>query len=132
MVRAGQTEAAVDLARMAGLTPAGVICEIMNDDGTMSRVPELTKFARKHKLLMITIADLIRYRTRTEKMVCRAATAALPTEHGDFRIYAYESGLDGETHVALVKGDIGDGRRLMVRVHSKCLTGDVFHSNRCD
>ncbi len=132
LVRAGHTEAAVDLSRIAGLPPAGVICEIMNTDGTMSRVPELTKFARKHRLLMITIADLIRYRTRTEKMVCRAATAALPTEHGDFRIYAYESGLDGETHVALVKGDIGDGRRLMVRVHSKCLTGDVFHSNRCD
>ena len=132
LVRAGHTEAAVDLSRIAGLPPAGVICEIMNADGTMSRVPELTKFARKHRLVMITIADLIRYRTRTEKMVRRVATAALPTEHGEFRIFAYDSGLDGETHVALVKGDIGDGRRLMVRVHSKCLTGDVFHSSRCD
>ena len=132
LVRAGQTEAAVDLARMAGLYPAGVICEIMNDDGTMSRVPELAKFARKHKLLMITIADLIRYRTRTEKMVRRVATAALPTEHGEFQIYAYDSALEGETHVALVRGDVGDGRDIMVRVHSKCLTGDVFHSARCD
>jgi 3,4-dihydroxy 2-butanone 4-phosphate synthase/GTP cyclohydrolase II len=132
LVRAGHTEAAVDLSRIAGLPPAGVICEIMNTDGTMSRVPELTKFARKHKLLMITIADLIRYRIKTEKMVRRAAVASLPTEHGPFTIYAYENGLDGETHIALVRGEIGDGRRLMVRVHSKCLTGDVFHSSRCD
>ena len=132
LVRAGHTEAAVDLSRIAGLPPAGVICEIMNPDGTMSRVPELTKFARKHKLVMITIADLIRYRIRTEKMVKRAAHAQLPTDHGQFEIYAYENGLDGETHVALVKGEIGDGKGLVVRVHSKCLTGDVFHSNRCD
>lgn len=132
LVRAGHTEAAVDLSRIAGLPPAGVICEIMNPDGTMSRVPELAKFARKHKLVMITIADLIRYRIRTEKMVKRAAHAQLPTDHGQFEIYAYENGLDGETHVALVKGEIGDGKGLVVRVHSKCLTGDVFHSNRCD
>jgi 3,4-dihydroxy 2-butanone 4-phosphate synthase / GTP cyclohydrolase II len=132
MVRAGQTEAAVDLSRIAGLYPAGVICEIMNEDGTMARVPELTKFARKHGLLMITIADLIQYRMRTERLVRRVATAALPTEHGAFRIVAYENQLDNETHVALVRGDIGDGRDVLVRVHSKCLTGDVFHSARCD
>jgi 3,4-dihydroxy 2-butanone 4-phosphate synthase/GTP cyclohydrolase II len=132
MVRAGQTEAAVDLSRMAGLYPAGVICEIMNDDGTMARVPELTRFARKHKLLMITIADLIQYRMRTERLVKRAAHANLPTAHGAFQIYAYDSQLDSQTHVALVRGDIGDGRDVLVRVHSKCLTGDVFHSARCD
>jgi len=132
LVRAGQTEAAVDLARIAGLYPAGVICEIMNDDGSMARVPELTKFARKHKLLMITVADLIQYRLRTEGLVQRVASAALPTEHGDFRVYAYESTIDRETHVALVKGDLGDGLNVLVRVHSRCLTGDVFHSARCD
>jgi 3,4-dihydroxy 2-butanone 4-phosphate synthase / GTP cyclohydrolase II len=132
LVRAGQTEAAVDLARIAGLYPAGVICEIMNDDGTMSRVPELTKFARKHKLLMITVADLIQYRLRTEGLVHRVATANLPTEHGDFKVFAFESVIDRETHVALVKGDIGDGENVLVRVHSRCLTGDVFHSARCD
>jgi 3,4-dihydroxy 2-butanone 4-phosphate synthase/GTP cyclohydrolase II len=132
MVRAGQTEAAVDLARIAGLEPAGVICEIMNEDGTMARVPELTKFARKHGLPMITIADLIQYRMRTERLVKRAAVAALPTEHGAFHIHAYESQLDGQTHVALVRGEIGDGKDVLVRVHSKCLTGDVFHSARCD
>ena len=132
LVRSGHTEAAVDLARIAGLEPAGVICEILNDDGTMARVPELRKFARKHKLLMITIADLIRYRMRTESMVKRVARALLPTAHGPFEVHAYESGLDGETHVALVRGDLTDGQRVMVRVHSKCLTGDVFHSSRCD
>jgi 3,4-dihydroxy 2-butanone 4-phosphate synthase/GTP cyclohydrolase II len=132
MVRAGQTEAAVDLARMAGLYPAGVICEIMNEDGTMARVPELTKFAKKHGLLMITIADLIQYRMRTERLVKRVASAELPTEHGAFRIFAYGNLLDNETHVALVRGDIGDGKDVLVRVHSKCLTGDVFHSGRCD
>jgi 3,4-dihydroxy 2-butanone 4-phosphate synthase / GTP cyclohydrolase II len=132
LVRAGQTEAAVDLARIAGLYPAGVICEIMNKDGSMARVPELTRFAKRHKLLMITIADLIQYRMRTEALVKRAAAAALPTEFGEFRVIAYESLIDRETHVALVKGDIGDGRDVMVRVHSKCLTGDVFHSARCD
>lgn len=132
LVRSGHTEAAVDLARMAGLPPAGVICEIMNDDGTMARVPELTKFAKKHKLPMITIAELIRYRMRHESMVMRVAKAALPTAHGPFEIFAYQSGLDGETHVALVKGDISSVERILVRVHSKCLTGDVFHSLRCD
>jgi 3,4-dihydroxy 2-butanone 4-phosphate synthase/GTP cyclohydrolase II len=132
LVRAGQTEAAVDLARIAGLYPAGVICEILNPDGTMARVPELTKFARKHKLLMITIADLIKYRMRTEMLVRRVASAHLPTDHGEFRAVAYESPLDGETHVALVKGEIGDGENIVVRVHSRCLTGDVFHSLRCD
>jgi 3,4-dihydroxy 2-butanone 4-phosphate synthase/GTP cyclohydrolase II len=132
LVRAGQTEAAVDLARIAGLYPAGVICEILNDDGTMARVPELTKFAKRHKLPMITIADLINYRVKTEALVRRVASAALPTEHGEFRVSAFESILDKETHVALVKGDIGDGENVLVRVHSRCLTGDVFHSARCD
>ena len=132
LVRAGQTEAAVDLARIAGLYPAGVICEIMNDDGTMARVPELTKFAKRHKLLMVTVADLIQYRLRTEALVHRVASAALPTEHGDFRVIALESAIDRETHVALVKGEIGDGENVLVRVHSRCLTGDVFHSARCD
>ena len=132
LVRAGQTEAAVDMARIAGLTPAGVICEIMNEDGTMARVPELAAFAQQHGLLMITIADLIRYRMRTERFVRHVATADLPTRFGPFRISAYESGLDGETHVALVRGDLGDGADVLVRVHSNCLTGDVFHSLRCD
>jgi 3,4-dihydroxy 2-butanone 4-phosphate synthase/GTP cyclohydrolase II len=132
MVRAGHTEAAVDLARIAGLEPAGVICEIMNDDGTMARVPELTKFAKKHGLLMVTIADLIKYRMRTERLVKRVASADLPTEQAAFRIFAYENQLDNETHIALVRGDIGDGKDVLVRVHSKCLTGDVFHSGRCD
>ena len=132
LVRAGQTEAAVDLARMAGLYSAGVICEIMNEDGTMARVPELTKFAKKHGLLIITIADLIQYRMQTERLVKRVASAELPTEHGAFRILAYASQLDSETHVALVRGEIGDGKDVLVRVHSKCLTGDVFHSARCD
>jgi 3,4-dihydroxy 2-butanone 4-phosphate synthase/GTP cyclohydrolase II len=132
LVRTGQTEAAIDLARIAGLYPAGVICEIMNEDGTMARVPELTKFAKKHSLLMITIADLINYRMRTEGLVRRVASAQLPTDHGEFRAVAYESVIDGETHIALVKGEIGDGQHVMVRVHSRCLTGDVFHSLRCD
>jgi 3,4-dihydroxy 2-butanone 4-phosphate synthase/GTP cyclohydrolase II len=132
LVRAGHTEAGVDLARIAGLYPAGVICEVMNDNGSMARVPELTKFAKKHGLLMITIAALIRYRMRTEGMVRRIASATLPTEYGPFVIHAYESLLDGESHVALVRGDIGSGTDVMVRVHSKCLTGDVFHSLRCD
>jgi 3,4-dihydroxy 2-butanone 4-phosphate synthase/GTP cyclohydrolase II len=132
LVRAGQTEAAVDLARIAGLYPAGVICEIANRDGTMARVPELTKFAKRHKLLMITIADLIQYRMRTEALVRRVASANLPTDHGSFHVIAYESQIDHETHVALVKGEIGDGEQVLVRVHSRCLTGDVFHSARCD
>jgi len=132
LVRAGQTEAAVDLARMAGLSPAGVICEVINEDGTMARVPELTKFAKKHGLLIITIADLIQYRMQTERLVKRVASAELPTVHAAFRIFAYANQLDSETHVALVRGDIGDGKDVLVRVHSKCLTGDVFHSARCD
>jgi 3,4-dihydroxy 2-butanone 4-phosphate synthase/GTP cyclohydrolase II len=132
LVRAGHTEAAVDLARIAGAYPAGVICEVMNEDGTMSRVPELAKFARKHGLLMITIADLIRYRMRTESLVRRVARASLPTQHGPFTIHAYESLIDGQAHVALVRGDLGSGEEVLVRVHSKCLTGDVFHSTRCD
>jgi 3,4-dihydroxy 2-butanone 4-phosphate synthase/GTP cyclohydrolase II len=132
LVRAGQTEAAVDVARMAGSYPAGVICEIMNEDGTMARVPELTKFARKHGLLIVTIADLIQYRMQTERLVKRVAAAELPTAHGAFRIFAYANQLDSETHIALVRGEIGDGKDMLVRVHSKCLTGDVFHSARCD
>jgi 3,4-dihydroxy 2-butanone 4-phosphate synthase/GTP cyclohydrolase II len=132
LVRAGQTEAAVDLARIAGLYPAGVICEIMNDDGTMARVPQLARFARRHNVLMITVADLIKYRMQTERLVRRVAAADLPTDHGPFRVYAYQSIIDGETHVALVRGDIADGRDVLVRVHSRCLTGDVFHSSRCD
>src|SRR5262245_1699864 len=132
MVRAGQTEAAVDLARMAGLYPAGVICEIMNKDGTMARVPQLRQFAKKHGLLMITIADLIRYRMRTERMVKRVASAKMPTDYGEFQVHAFQSDINGETHVALVRGEIGDGSNVVVRVHSQCLTGDVFHSMRCD
>ena len=132
LVRAGQTEAAVDLARIAGLYPAGVICEISNKDGTMARVPDLTKFARRHKVLMITIADLINYRIRTEALVRRVAASNLPTAHGDFRVIAFESPIDRETHVALVRGEVGNGENILVRVHSRCLTGDVFHSARCD
>ncbi|HTM32278.1 MAG TPA: bifunctional 3,4-dihydroxy-2-butanone-4-phosphate synthase/GTP cyclohydrolase II [Vicinamibacterales bacterium] len=132
LVRAGQTEAAVDLARIAGLYPAGVICEIASRDGSMARVPELTRFAKRHKLLMITVADLIRYRMRTEGLVRKVAEAELPTEDGPFRIHCYESMIDGQTHVALVRGDISTGENVLVRVHSSCLTGDVFHSARCD
>ena len=132
LVRAGHTEAAVDLARIAGQVPAGVVCEVMNDDGSMARVPELTKFAKRHELLMITILDLIRHRMRTESLVRRVARASLPTAHGEFAVYAYDSVIDGQTHVALVCGEIGGGEDVMVRVHSKCLTGDVFHSMRCD
>ena len=132
LVRAGQTEAAVDLARMAGLYPAGVICEIMNDDGSMARVKDLGRFAKRHGLCMITIADLIKYRMRNDKLVKLVSNAQLPTDHGLFHVYAYESVIDGETHVALVRGDVGEGSDILVRVHSRCLTGDVFHSSRCD
>ncbi len=132
LVRAGQTEAAVDLSRLGGLYPAGVICEIMNDDGTMARVPELQRFARRHELLMVTVADLIRYRMRHDRLVRRVAAAALPTDHGEFQVVAYESVIDGQTHVALVRGSVGDGEGVLVRVHSRCLTGDVFSSSRCD
>ncbi len=132
LVRAGQTEAAVDLARIAGLYPAGVICEIMNEDGSMARVPQLARFAKRHGILMITIADLIKYRMRTERMVRRVGEADLPTRYGRFRVFAYESVTDRETHVALVRGELGEGHDVLVRVHSRCLTGDVFHSARCD
>jgi len=132
MVRAGQTEAAVDLARIAGLRAAGVICEIMNEDGTMARVPELTSFARQHDLLMITVADLIAYRMRTESLVKPVASTKLPTEYGEFRLHAFQSQIDNQTHVALVCGDFGDGQNVLVRVHSQCLTGDVLRSARCD
>jgi 3,4-dihydroxy 2-butanone 4-phosphate synthase/GTP cyclohydrolase II len=130
--RAGHTEAAVDLARMAGLYPAGVLCEIVNDDGTMARVPDLVGFCQEHGLLMITIADLIRYRRQNEKLVRRVAEARIPTDWGDFTCYVYESLLDGEQHVALVRGAVQGQEDVLVRVHSECLTGDVFGSLRCD
>jgi 3,4-dihydroxy 2-butanone 4-phosphate synthase/GTP cyclohydrolase II len=130
--RAGQTEAAVDLARIAGLYPAGVICEIMNEDGTMARMPELVKFAKKHDLLIITIADLIKYRIRTESLVKKVASAKLPTDFGDFEMHVFVNQLDKKEHVALVRGDVSSGQDVLVRVHSSCLTGDVLHSVRCD
>ncbi|MDE0683361.1 MAG: bifunctional 3,4-dihydroxy-2-butanone-4-phosphate synthase/GTP cyclohydrolase II, partial [Candidatus Poribacteria bacterium] len=137
--RAGHTEATVDLARMAGLYPAGVLCEILNEDGTMARVPELMAFAAQHQLKIITISDLIAYRRQTETLIKRVATADIPTAHGEFKLYAYEStDTSGEsvetdkTHIALTKGDIADAAPLLVRVHSQCLTGDVFGSLRCD
>ena len=132
LVRAGQTEASVDLARLAGLTPAGVICEVMNDDGTMARVTELEIFCREHGLKMITVADLIRHRLRTERTVERIAEALLPTRHGDFHMVAYESELDAVQHVALVKGNFSGDDPVLVRVHARCLAGDVFGSARCD
>ncbi len=130
--RAGHTEAAVDLARMAGLQPAGVICEIMNEDGSMARVPELIEYVKKHDLKLITIADLIAYRSKTETLVNRMTVADMPTEHGHFQVYGYINALNGEHHVALVKGDVSDGEPVLVRVHSECLTGDAFGSLRCD
>jgi 3,4-dihydroxy 2-butanone 4-phosphate synthase/GTP cyclohydrolase II len=130
--RAGHTEAAVDLARMAGLQPAGVLSEIVNDDGTMARVPELEAFCNEHGLLMITIADLVRYRRQGEKLIRRVAEARVPTDWGEFTCYAYESLLDGETHVAMVKGAVQGEDDVLVRVHSECLTGDIFGSLRCD
>jgi len=132
LVRAGQTEAAVDLARLAGLCPAGVICEIMNEDGSMARVPELREFAARHNILLVTIADLITYRLRTDSVVKCVASANLPTEYGEFRLHAFENQIDKQTHIALVRGDIGDGQDVLVRVHSQCLTGDVLRSVRCD
>jgi 3,4-dihydroxy 2-butanone 4-phosphate synthase/GTP cyclohydrolase II len=132
MVRAGQTEASVDLARIAGLYPAGVICEVMNEDGTMARVPQLTRFAKRHGLLMVTVADLIKYRMRTESLVKRVAVAKLPTDFGEFYVHSYENHIDHQTHLALVRGTIGDGKDVLVRVHSSCLTGDALHSIRCD
>jgi 3,4-dihydroxy 2-butanone 4-phosphate synthase/GTP cyclohydrolase II len=130
LVRAGQTEAAVDLARLAGLSPAGVVCEIMNEDGTMARVPDLVPYCERHGLRMITVADLIEYRRRTEKLVERVVTVSLPTEYGTFTAIAFREALTGRDHLALVMGEIGED--VLVRVHSECLTGDVFHSLRCD
>lgn len=131
--RAGQTEGSVDLSRLAGLYPAGVICEIMNDDGTMSRVPELTEFAKKHNLKVVTIKDLIKYRMRTELFVRRIASVKLPTEYGgEFNTIAYANDVDNNIHIALVKGEIKPEDAVLVRVHSECLTGDVFGSKRCD
>ncbi|MFA7230449.1 MAG: bifunctional 3,4-dihydroxy-2-butanone-4-phosphate synthase/GTP cyclohydrolase II [Victivallaceae bacterium] len=130
--RAGHTEAAVDLARIAGLTPAGVICEIMNDDGTMARVPQLNEFRKKHQLKWCSIADLIAYRRRNEVLITRGETAKLPTEYGEFKIAAYRSKVDSLEHVALIYGDVAGKEDVLVRVHSECLTGDVFGSCRCD
>mgnify|MGYP001187614764 FL=1 len=130
--RAGQTEGSVDLARLAGLTPAGVICEIMNEDGTMARVPELTKFAKVHKLKMVTIKALIEYRMQRETFVRRMASARLPTMFGDFEAVAFENEVDGITHIALVKGRVDSGEPTLVRVHSGCLTADALGSIRCD
>src|SRR6266853_1258837 len=131
LVRAGQTEASVDLARMAGLTPAGVICEIMNDDGTMARVPQLAEFCQTHGLKLLTVAEVIRYRMRNERYVRRVAEAALPTRYGEFRMIVYASDVDREQHIALVRGNL-TGAPPLVRVHSHCLTGDVFGSTDCD
>ena len=130
--RPGHTEASVDLARLAGLPPAGVLAEVVNDDGTMARLPQLKAFAREHGLAIISIADLIAYRRRSESLVALVAQTRLPTVHGEFRALAYRSTVDGVEHVALVRGDVGDGRDVLVRVHSECLTGDVLGSLRCD
>ena len=130
--RVGQTEASVDLARLAGLPPVGVICEIMNPDGSMARRPDLEIFARQHDLAFITVAQIVAYRLRHERLVKRVAEAELPTRHGDFRIVAFENQLDHQEHVALVKGDVAQRADVLVRMHSECLTGDTFHSLRCD
>ena len=130
--RAGQTEAAVDLARLAGLNPAGVVCEVMKDDGTMARVPDFVDYCARHGLKMITVEDLIEYRRRTEKLVERMTSVRLPTAYGDFTAIAFRETLTGKHHVALVKGVVGGEEDVLVRVHSECLTGDVFHSLRCD
>ncbi len=133
LVRAGQTEASVDLARMAGLVTAGVICEIMNEDGTMARVPDLVKFCEEHQMKMVTVADLIRYRLQHERYIHRVAESLMPTEHGEFRMIAYESEVDGaESHVALVYGDVTGDAPVPVRVHTHCLAGDVFGTTLCD
>jgi 3,4-dihydroxy 2-butanone 4-phosphate synthase / GTP cyclohydrolase II len=133
LVRAGQTEAAVDLARLAGLYPAGVICEVMDEDGTMARGPRLEAFCREHALKLVTIKDLIQYRMRNERLVRKIVETDLPTGYGPFRIHAFESGIDGQHHVALVMGDLSAGDEpALVRVHSQCLTGDIFASSRCD
>jgi 3,4-dihydroxy 2-butanone 4-phosphate synthase / GTP cyclohydrolase II len=130
--RAGHTEAAVDLARLAGLSPAGVLAEVVNDDGTMSRLPELERFASEHGLSMISIADLIRYRRHREKLVRRISEARIPTKYGEFTAYVFESLLDGTEHMAFVRGEVAGRSNVLVRVHSECLTGDVFGSIRCD
>jgi 3,4-dihydroxy 2-butanone 4-phosphate synthase/GTP cyclohydrolase II len=130
--RVGHTEAAIDLARLAGLMPAGVICEILNDDGSAARRPQLEQFASEHNIAFITVAQLVAHRLKTERLVHRVAEARLPTEHGNWRIVGYRNDVDEHEHVALVFGDIGDGENVLVRMHSKCLTGDVFHSLRCD
>jgi 3,4-dihydroxy 2-butanone 4-phosphate synthase/GTP cyclohydrolase II len=132
LVRAGQTEGSVDLARLAGLKPAGVICEIMNDDGSMARMPELRKFARHHGIKICTIADLVAYRLRHELLVRRSAEVNLPTCYGDFTAIAFDNDVDQMEHLALVKGDVRGNEPVLVRVHSECLTGDVFGSGRCD
>jgi len=133
LVRAGQTEASVDLSRIAGLNSSGVICEIMNEDGTMSRVPQLLEFCKQHSLKMLTVADLIRYRMQHERYVRRVAEAVLPTRYGDFRMIAYASDVDHDQHIALVRGNLLEGSAAaLVRVHSHCLTGDVFGSTSCD
>jgi len=131
LVRAGQTEASVDLAKIAGLNASAVICEIMREDGTMARTPDLVEFANRHDLKIVTVADLISYRLRTERFVTRIAETVLPTKHGTFRMIGFESIIDGETHVALVRGAIENGEDVLVRVHSHCLTGDVFGSSQC-
>jgi 3,4-dihydroxy 2-butanone 4-phosphate synthase / GTP cyclohydrolase II len=132
LVRAGQTEASVDLTRLAGLTPAGVICEIMKDDGTMARVPDLIEFCKEHGLKMITVAELIRYRMAHERLLYRKATAPLQTEFGEFSLIAYGSDLDGESHLALVHGDVScSDKPVLVRMHTHCLAGDVFHASSC-
>ncbi len=130
--RAGQTEAAVDLARLAGLIPAGVVCEVMKEDGTMARVPDLIEYCERHGLKLVTIADLIEYRRRTEKLVERMTSVRLPTAYGEFTAVAFREKLTGKHHVALVKGDVDGAEDVLVRAHSECLTGDVFHSLRCD
>jgi 3,4-dihydroxy 2-butanone 4-phosphate synthase/GTP cyclohydrolase II len=133
-VRAGQTEASVDLARLAGMNPAGVICEIMNDDGTMSRVPELTRFCSQHDMKMLTVAELIRYRMQNERYIHRVGEAIIPTRFGEFRLIAFQSQLDGESHIALVKGDVENSteRPTLVRMHAHCLVGDVFSATWCE
>lgn len=130
--RAGQTEGSVDLARLAGLTPAGVICEIMNEDGTMARLPDLIEFGKQHNLKLVTIKDLIEYRMKRESLVHRVTEARLPTEYGDFNAVVYQNEIDREVHIALVKGPLDEDRPMLVRVHSGCVTGDIFGSRRCD
>ncbi|MEA1980361.1 MAG: bifunctional 3,4-dihydroxy-2-butanone-4-phosphate synthase/GTP cyclohydrolase II [candidate division Zixibacteria bacterium] len=132
LARAGHTEASVDLARLAGLKPMGVLCEIMNEDGTMARVPDLMKFKEKHNLKFITIKDLIAYRRTNEKLIKKITKVNLPTAYGDFKLHLYKSEIDDHHHLALVKGDVTEGDNILVRVHSSCLTGDVFGSSRCD